>query len=46
MSISEVRKCSRLPTPVNSLIDQLRLGVAGVGYVLVRYNYPSTCYCV
>ena len=25
MSISEVRKCSRLFTPVNSLIDQLHL---------------------
>ena len=29
MSISEVRKCSRLLTPVNSLIDQLRHCVVG-----------------
>ena len=29
MTISEVRKCSRLLTPVNSLIDQLCRCVAG-----------------
>ena len=29
MSISEVRKCSRLLTPVNSLIDQLHHCVVG-----------------
>ena len=29
MAISEVRKCSRLLTPVNSLIDQLHHCVVG-----------------
>ena len=31
MPISEVRKCSRLLSPVNNLIDQLHHCVVGIG---------------
>ena len=37
MPISEVRKCSRLLTPVNSLIDQLHHCVVGT-YMLVDHK--------
>ena len=38
ISISEVRKCSRLLTPVNSFIDQLHHCVVGTCYCSM-YNY-------
>ena len=42
MPISEVRKCSRLLTPVNSLIDQLHHCVVGTcWFVLVLVILPS-----
>ena len=38
MPISEVRKCSKLLTPVNSLIGTIA-PLCG-GYMLVGYNFP------
>ena len=40
--ISEVRKCSRLLTPVNSLIDQLHHCVVGL-VVNIRCNTNLNC---
>ena len=43
MPISEVRKCSRLLTAVNSLIDQLHHCVVGTYWsVLVLVIFPSS----